>query len=376
MRLSRYGRWVVVVFLGIALLLAGACGGGGAGNTPPQISSLTATPDNIGVGGSSTVVCVATDPDGDTLSYDWTATDGSITWTRNVATWVAPDVEGTYIITVTVDDGGGGMATQYCYITVGVATGSINITSNPEGANVYLDGEDTGKVTPCSITGLTEGGYTIKLTYYHYKDEVGTEMVNTGLVSYIDWTLEYAHEDTQTIQPGFTAGNDAYVYEETPADNYWPEQYLFVGAKIMKKFYRSYLQFELSTIPSTAVITNAEVGLFYEDTSGAISTIVGVHKVISSWDEDAVDWAHQPTWTATPESTVEVPAAVTQDFVFWDITDLVQGWVEGSIDNKGVLLKDTDESTVKAWKRFYSANEDLHIKWHPKLVITYFDLAP
>ncbi len=374
MRLSRYGQWVLVVFLGIALLLAGACGGGG--NNPPQISSLTATPLGVGLGGSSTIDCVANDPDGDDLTYDWTATDGSITWTRNVATWVAPDVEDTYIITVIVDDGGGGMATQYCYITVGVATGSINITSNPEGANVYLDGEDTGKVTPCSITGLTEGGYTIKLTYYHYKDKVGTATVGAEPVTYIDWTLDYAVETTHTMQPGPGDGNDAYVYEDRQDDNYGSEEYLFVGAEVMYEYYGSYLQFDLRAIPSTAIITNAELGLYYDGTSGAKPLVIGVYNVISSWDEDAVDWAHQPIWTATPESTATVPADVTKDFIYWDIDDLVQSWVDGSIVNKGVLLKDTDENTVKAWKRFYSSNHTFYFERPPKLVITYFDLAP
>lgn len=373
MKLPKWGAWVVLASVGAALLLAGACG---PGNSPPTISSVTASPGSIGPGGSTTIVCVANDADGDGLTYSWTATSGSITWDGSVASWVAPGAEGTYTISVTVDDGKGGSDTESCYVTVGVATGAINVTSMPVGASVYLDGQDTGKVTPCSIENLVEGGYTVRLTYYHYKDEVGAVMVETGVVSYIDWVLDYAEEKTQTVQPHFNLGNDAYVYQESPAANFGAEDYLYVGGEIAKKFYRTYLQFGLSTVPATAVVTEAEVGVFFEATSAAIPAVMGAHKVLSSWDNDDVDWAHQPDWTATPESTVSVPAVQTQDFVYWDITDLVQGWVDGSIANRGVLLKDTDENTVKAWKRFYSANEDIHTDWHPKLVVTYFDPSP
>jgi len=167
MRLSKWGQWVVVVFLGIAILLAGACGGGEAGNTPPQISSLTATPPGVGAGGSSTVVCVATDPDGDTLSYDWTATKGTFTGSGDTVTWMGPNEEGTYTIRVTVSDGKGGTVEESVSVAVGISLGSINVTSIPEGANVYLDGEDTGKVTPCAIGDLAPGSYTLKITYDH-----------------------------------------------------------------------------------------------------------------------------------------------------------------------------------------------------------------
>ena len=370
MKLSKTGQCAFLALLGVALLFTGACG---SGNNPPEITSLTANPASVGLGGSSTIACIATDPDGDTLTYDWTATSGTISGEGDTITWVAPNEEGTYTVRVTVADGRGGVAEEICSVAVGVATGWINVTSTPEGANVYLGGEDTGKVTPCSIADLAQGGYTMRLTYYHYIDKMGTVTVDAEQVTYIDWTLTYAYETPFTIQPGPGTGNDAYVYEDSPVENYGSEPRLFAGAAVMDEYYRSYLQFDLSTIPSTAVIIDAELGLYYDGTSGAVPTLIGVHSVIGSWDEDAIDWAHQPAWTATPESTVSVPADVTNDFIYWDIGELVQGWVEGTIDNKGVLLKDTDESTVKAWKRFYSSSQTVHIERCPKLSIVYFD---
>ncbi len=52
-------------------------------NNNPVINSLTASPTNISVNGTSTITVNATDPDGDTLAYNWSASDGTIEGTGN-----------------------------------------------------------------------------------------------------------------------------------------------------------------------------------------------------------------------------------------------------------------------------------------------------
>jgi hypothetical protein len=52
--------------------------------------------------------CVATDFDGDPLSYAWSATGGEILEEGPDVVWVAPDAEGLYRIFVAIDDGRGG----------------------------------------------------------------------------------------------------------------------------------------------------------------------------------------------------------------------------------------------------------------------------
>ncbi|MDP4175711.1 MAG: hypothetical protein Q8933_17170 [Bacteroidota bacterium] len=46
-------------------------------NQKPVISSLTVSPEIVGLSDSVIVTCQATDPDGDTLVYDW-ITDGRV----------------------------------------------------------------------------------------------------------------------------------------------------------------------------------------------------------------------------------------------------------------------------------------------------------
>ena len=48
--------------------------------------------------------------------------------------------------------------------------GNLYIQSVPNGANIYLSGEDTKKLTPDSIMNLTEGNYQVSLSKANYSD--------------------------------------------------------------------------------------------------------------------------------------------------------------------------------------------------------------
>jgi len=87
-------------------------------NHSPVIESLTADPPAVNRGRTSTIECVASDPDGDELSYLWSAEQGDISGQDATVTWTAPSTCGTYTITVTVADGRGDEASQELSITV------------------------------------------------------------------------------------------------------------------------------------------------------------------------------------------------------------------------------------------------------------------
>jgi hypothetical protein len=63
--------------------------------------------------------------------------------------------------------------------SVGPKTGSISVTSSPSGASVYLDGSPKG-TTPKTITGVSAGPYTIKLSKSGYNDYTRTRSVKAG----------------------------------------------------------------------------------------------------------------------------------------------------------------------------------------------------
>lgn len=89
-------------------------------NHPPLIYSLVANPPSVDLNGTSLITCTASDPDSDPLNYAWTAAAGTLSpsSSSNVTIWTAPNVPGTYRITVVVDDGRGGIDDSWIDIIV------------------------------------------------------------------------------------------------------------------------------------------------------------------------------------------------------------------------------------------------------------------
>ncbi|MFQ6055486.1 MAG: PEGA domain-containing protein, partial [Methanosarcinales archaeon] len=67
-------------------------------------------------------------------------------------------------------------------------TGSISITTNPSGAEVYLDEVYKGD-TPITISDVSTGVYTIKLIKSGYSDNIKTIRVTSGKTTYVSETL-------------------------------------------------------------------------------------------------------------------------------------------------------------------------------------------
>jgi hypothetical protein len=91
-------------------------------NQNPVISRITADPAVIAPGGSALITCEASDPDGDTIRYSWSANEGNITGTGNRITWFPPAKGGTFNIVVLVKDEKGGEATSSTAVTVATST--------------------------------------------------------------------------------------------------------------------------------------------------------------------------------------------------------------------------------------------------------------
>jgi hypothetical protein len=107
--------------LGIIVLLAGCGGGGGSAPTQPPPStgnhnpalSVNASTTHLAYGGGASISVTASDPDGDQLTFSYTATGGSVSAsgpTATTAAFTAGSQWGPASVTVTVSDGRGGSA--------------------------------------------------------------------------------------------------------------------------------------------------------------------------------------------------------------------------------------------------------------------------
>jgi len=255
--------------------------------------------------------------------------------------------------------------------TTPVLYGSIDVNSTPSGAKIFLDGIDTGKITPATLDNVTEGNHSIKIDLFHYKHWQSTVMVQGNQTTDVDATLIYANAENIVLQPDSIVGKDAVIWDTLPNENFGDAWTLYVGHEPAGNILRAFLQFDLSNLPSTAVVIDADLGLFYFSSLQSISTSIGVYQLTENWLEDFITWNNQPSSSSIAESITYIPADGTFDFIYWNIANLVKGWQDGSIANYGMLLRDIDESTIRTRKYFYSSDYS-NTNQRPKLVIDYY----
>jgi hypothetical protein len=137
MRISR-GILVVAAILAMTAILGAACAAPPAPAPPappaqppnqsPVISSVTANPSEMVVGNSTTITAVAADPDDDPITFNWSASDGTITGSGNQVTWKSSN-SGSSTINLTVSDNRGGQTKGS--VTVSVLPATTTVTLNP-----------------------------------------------------------------------------------------------------------------------------------------------------------------------------------------------------------------------------------------------------
>src|SRR4030042_6799523 len=67
------------------------------------------------------------------------------------------------------------LASGFLYYSPAVYTfGSIEITANPPGAKIFLDGMDTDYITPYTLSNVLTGTHTIQLTLTDYSNYTNT----------------------------------------------------------------------------------------------------------------------------------------------------------------------------------------------------------
>lgn len=116
LRFSKLKSSIMLIILIIVSSLASACTV--SVNQPPKISSLKADTTVVYPTGSTELQCIALDPDGDTMTFKWSCTDGDFSGTGPIVTWKAPNAYGNFHIMVIAEDSKG--KSSEATITIGV----------------------------------------------------------------------------------------------------------------------------------------------------------------------------------------------------------------------------------------------------------------
>ncbi|MCX5996185.1 MAG: PKD domain-containing protein [Chloroflexi bacterium] len=114
-RAGKYTAAVLLILIALAACAAPAVKPRPVSPPPPPAVSQPEIMNIIGAqewnpGKENTLFCAARDPDGNPLTYVWTAENGTITGDGQKVTWLPPDTTGDYEISVKVDNGKGGEA--------------------------------------------------------------------------------------------------------------------------------------------------------------------------------------------------------------------------------------------------------------------------
>lgn len=228
-------------------------------------------------------------------------------------------------------------------------------------ANTITISQDIGNV---SLSGSTSVSPTETTTY----TLTATNDSDTSTATVTITVNPVIIEKTITIQPGQQEGKDAYVSSNIPSDNTGNHNYLYIG-KYAGHPSRSFLQFDLSILTADVIIVDAYFKLFQTNTE---DFSISLHQVTEVWEESTISWNNQPDFFVIPEDTITIPTNMFT-WLSLDITSLLQGWVDGSIDNYGVILKkDIEVSMTDVLIECYSSDFMNDPTLCPKLEITYY----
>ncbi len=185
-------------------------------------------------------------------------------------------------------------------------------------------------------------------------------------------------QTTLTLRPNAANGKDALVDSRTAVANTnfgnsediasWA--WTSGGATIA----RSFFQFDLTSIPSNAVITNARLSLYCNTTSAITQLHSGTNasflqRVTSSWNESTVTWANQPSATNVNQVSLANSNNSTENYLNIDVKQLVMDMKNNPSSSYGFMIKLQTEATFRSMI-FASSDHPDSLK-RPTLIVTY-----
>ena len=187
-------------------------------------------------------------------------------------------------------------------------------------------------------------------------------------------TASPASAVTVTLQP---SSQDAFIMQNKPnrIAGAGPNntRVRVQGSPPGTQVWRGLVQFDLSPIPTGAIVSSAILTL-YAGSSSSPPLIHGLHRITTSWLQSAVKWNNQPPFLASPSATTSVSGG--QGPRAFDVSADVQNFVNVCAADHGWLIRNQTETGPGTNNDDvnYVAKEDTHVSQlanRPKLTITY-----
>ncbi len=186
---------------------------------------------------------------------------------------------------------------------------------------------------------------------------------------------------TITLKPGAAAGKDAFLASGAPTINFSNHPELAATAWTCNDAPcngRGLLQFDLSTIPVGAIITNARISLFaapqplvslagFPPMNGNNQSLL--QRVTSAWNEGTVTWNTAPTITTTNQVVLTQSISSTQNYLNIDVKNMVQDMINNPASSFGFLLRLSTESFYTSM--IFASSDNSNANLWPEITIEY-----
>jgi hypothetical protein len=174
---------------------------------------------------------------------------------------------------------------------------------------------------------------------------------------------------------------DTYVHSWiTPTTGYYNDSILkattgAIGKRFSIQYYtRSFIEFDLSGIPSNAVVYSAKMKIKRSSAVNGNNPFL-LRRITSDWDESLVtSLSNQPQYSTLAADLYDSYVEST-DTLYFDVQGLVQRMVYGQVSNFGWTIQVTDETTSQSTGAdFYSSNSSyapvVEVEWYYPLQVT------
>jgi hypothetical protein len=187
----------------------------------------------------------------------------------------------------------------------------------------------------------------------------------------------HAPSDTTTVTLEATA--DSHVNSFNPDLNYGSETNIRtdITTGATKDYNYTYLMFDLSSIPSGAVIKSANLSLYLTGMSGNVPMGIGriyVHYCsANSWTELGITWNNKPSFDSEATSYRSFgPIVTVSKYYDWNVTsDVSRALSNGKLSE---VVKWSSYTDSDAWARATFQSKEA-VGGNPKLIIEYSTLA-
>jgi hypothetical protein len=220
-----------------------------------------------------------------------------------------------------------------------------------------------------------------EVNYYNSLIFCSSDHADSALAPELVVTYVIGASNCITLQPGAVDGKDASIGTFQPSTNAGSSVDLSAltwtcGGPICLG--RGLIEFDLSTIPSNAVIDSAYLTLFANTTSAngiagqpmyGTDNAAYVRRVTQNWNENSVTWNNQPSFSLQNEVVLPQSTSPTQDYVV-NVKNMVQDMILNPLNSFGFLIMEQNESTWYNSLIFCSSDHN-NPAVHPILKVCY-----